>query len=195
MDTLPKAPNLKPAPLKIPHRKEWEEFTERRHDEMDFDNTSPDIITMNMDKFIEMSTVHASVNSQIRYKRDNYRDRWEVPAGLPESLLKEVGTTTTNEPPVIIPEGDCEDYALTKLIRLYRMGWALGALRPLLLWLPTKEFHAVLSIETDHGTWVLDNTQRYPKPISYLIGYSLRSRWVPGKDMWERWPYKYIGYW
>lgn len=56
--------------------------------------------------------------------------------------------------------GDCEDYALAKRARLQAAGLPAGAMRLATAILPRGELHAVLTIETDRGTLVLDNLRR-----------------------------------
>jgi predicted transglutaminase-like cysteine proteinase len=55
------------------------------------------------------------------------------------------------------PQGDCEDYALTKRHRLIRAGWPAGALRIAVVRTRSGEGHAVLLVRTDRGDLVLDN--------------------------------------
>jgi predicted transglutaminase-like cysteine proteinase len=56
--------------------------------------------------------------------------------------------------------GDCEDYALAKRARLLAAGLPAGAVRLATAALPLGELHAVLTVETDRGTLVLDNLVR-----------------------------------
>jgi predicted transglutaminase-like cysteine proteinase len=56
--------------------------------------------------------------------------------------------------------GDCEDYALAKRARLQAAGLPAGAMRLATAILPRGELHAVLTVETDRGTLVLDNLRR-----------------------------------
>lgn len=53
--------------------------------------------------------------------------------------------------------GDCEDYALTKRKTLIEAGLPEGALRVAVVRLWDGERHAVLTVSTDHGDYVLDN--------------------------------------
>ena len=70
--------------------------------------------------------------------------------------------------------GDCEDYALTKRQRLLAAGLPAAALQLATVLLPQGERHAVLAVDTDRGTLVLDN---------------LRPRIVPLRDL----PYAWLG--
>ena len=63
-----------------------------------------------------------------------------------------------------VAEGDCEDYALTKRQRLLALGWPLKALR-LAVCRVEGQGHAVLTVDTDRGVYVLDN--RYPRVMPW----------------------------
>ncbi|HUO01928.1 MAG TPA: transglutaminase-like cysteine peptidase [Rhizomicrobium sp.] len=54
-------------------------------------------------------------------------------------------------------KGDCEDYALTKREKLIAAGVSPRALRIALVRTSRGEGHAVLTVATDHGDYVLDN--------------------------------------
>ena len=53
--------------------------------------------------------------------------------------------------------GDCEDYALAKRQALARLGFPAAALRIAVVRLATGEGHAVLTVTSDRGDYVLDN--------------------------------------
>lgn len=53
--------------------------------------------------------------------------------------------------------GDCEDYVLQKRREFYAKGFPLSALLITVVNKPNGEGHAVLTIRTDHGDFVLDN--------------------------------------
>lgn len=65
--------------------------------------------------------------------------------------------------------GDCEDIALTKRQELIERGWPAGALRPAICYawaqpLGGPEVHAVLTVETTQGTFVLGNLSDEVQP-------------------------------
>ena len=76
-------------------------------------------------------------------------------------------------------EGDCEDFALAKLRRLEAAGVPHGVARLATLQLPSGEGHAVLTVDTDRGTLVLDNLQPGVTPL-HALRYAWRS--VEGVD-------------
>ncbi len=53
--------------------------------------------------------------------------------------------------------GDCEDYVLEKRRDLYRLGISLADLLITVVRKPDGEGHAVLTVRTDKGDYVLDN--------------------------------------
>jgi predicted transglutaminase-like cysteine proteinase len=74
-------------------------------------------------------------------------------------------------------EGDCEDYVLAKRKMLTLLGLAAPALRITVAFNKRMERHAVLTVVTDHGDYVLDNLQDQILPPGEL-GYV----WVERQD-------------
>jgi len=56
-----------------------------------------------------------------------------------------------------VDAGDCEDYVLLKLQQLHAKGLPLSSLLITLVQKPNGEGHAVLTVHTDRGDFVLDN--------------------------------------
>jgi len=78
--------------------------------------------------------------------------------------------------------GDCEDFVLEKRHRLLQAGVPLSALKIAICTTETGEMHAVLAIDTDRGTYVLDNRHKMVKawgdlPYKWLMRQSGRN-WV-----------------
>lgn len=71
--------------------------------------------------------------------------------------------------------GDCEDFALRKQAELVAKGWPLRCLRLATCWVETGGYHAVLTVDTDRGTYVLDN--RHPEPMPWDLLTRLGYRW------------------
>jgi predicted transglutaminase-like cysteine proteinase len=80
--------------------------------------------------------------------------------------------------------GDCDDYALTKLHWLTRLGWPRDALRLTLATLPNGEDHLVLAVRTDRGDYILDNLRSAPMAWTALP-YSWLGQEVPGSGAWR----------
>ncbi|MGE0501829.1 MAG: transglutaminase-like cysteine peptidase [Rhizobiaceae bacterium] len=55
--------------------------------------------------------------------------------------------------------GDCEDYVLEKRRRLMKLGVPVGNLLITVVRQPNGLGHAVLTVRTSHGDWVLDNLE------------------------------------
>lgn len=53
--------------------------------------------------------------------------------------------------------GDCEDYVLQKRQMLMKRGWPASALLITVVLQPNGEGHAVLTVRTDRGDFILDN--------------------------------------
>ena len=53
--------------------------------------------------------------------------------------------------------GDCEDYVLLKRLMLIRLGWAPESLLITVVWDENGEGHAILTVTTSEGDFVLDN--------------------------------------
>lgn len=82
--------------------------------------------------------------------------------------------------------GDCEDFALAKLRHLLAMGMPAAQMRLATCWcFPNHEgYHAVLLVDLNGTTWVLDN--RYPLPMEWdLLPYEWHLLQRAGSQHWE----------
>ena len=79
--------------------------------------------------------------------------------------------------------GDCEDYALAKRKALADAGLSRRALRIAVAQLPSGEAHAVLTIATDHGDYVLDNRSNQILPWQDA-GLTWIARQTPDQVAW-----------
>lgn len=70
-------------------------------------------------------------------------------------------------------QGDCEDFALEKRRRLMRKGFSAGNLLMTVVRKPDGEGHAVLTLRTAQGDFILDNLENSVK-------------------LWTRTPYRYL---
>ncbi len=111
----------------------------------------------------QLASVNQSVNSSMRPRRDGPIDSWAVGGRA----------------------GDCEDFAMTKRARLIAAGWPSSALSMTVVRTRSGEGHAVLSIQTSHGTLVLDNLTRSVRPLS-KVPYYLVAMQVGGPMEWRR---------
>ena len=112
----------------------------------------------------EMVAVNRQVDVEIKYVRS--------PARTEKGYLAQ-------------EEGDCRAFAFQKQRRLVERGWQHGALRLSTCRTEHGVHHVLLTVETDRGTWLLDNHQ-----IGVHAWTDPKYRWlkreVPGRFMWER---------
>lgn len=90
--------------------------------------------------------INRDVNASITYKTD----------------LEQYGTPEYWCLPT--PFGDCEDYALLKHKLLLEHGWPSDKLGLCICYMPDGQGHCVLWVDTDKGSFILDNC--YDCPIS-----------------------------
>lgn len=120
---------------------------------------------------VQLDEVNAYVNGAIHYTEDSaafgHRDYWATPA---ESLKG---------------RGDCEDYAIAKYESLRRLGLPESSLRIVIVNDTRRKLgHAVLTVSTSDGLFVLDNLKARPylhsRIASYAPVYSLnrQGRWI-----------------
>ena len=64
--------------------------------------------------------------------------------------------------------GDCEDYALAKREALLQAGWPKDKLGLCVCYTQLGEGHCVLWVETDKGSFILDNNYGFPMKPSDL---------------------------
>jgi len=80
-------------------------------------------------------TVNRSVEPMTDREIFGVEERWELPGNV----------------------GDCEDYVLEKKRRLTKLGIAPGAMRVTVVYDADNGGHAVLTVVTDRGDFILDN--------------------------------------
>jgi predicted transglutaminase-like cysteine proteinase len=64
--------------------------------------------------------------------------------------------------------GDCEDFALAKRAALLAAGADRSELHMVLCYTEKGQFHAVLVVDTNEGSFILDNRYPYPMPKQSL---------------------------
>ena len=106
--------------------------------------------------------IHQKVNSETSYRSD-----W-LQYSVPEFWVQ-AGKY-----------GDCEDYALLKRKLLLEQGWPSDKLGLCVCYMPDGGGHCVLWVDTDKGSFILDNN--YNWPISPLdTNYKWESMLCNGK--------------
>lgn len=102
-----------------------------------------------MNSYATAERVNSDVNSQVQYKTDFSQ------YGTPEFWI-EARTL-----------GDCEDYALAKRNALLQAGWDKDKLGLCICYI-NGEGHCCLWVETDKGSFILDNNYALPVKPSEL---------------------------
>lgn len=104
------------------------------------------------------------------------RDRGNLRVRLTESAWRQLASVNDSVNSAIIPvsdqeqydeverwtypdkgQGDCEDYVLVKKKRLIELGWPASALLITVVRDEFYEGHAILTVRTDRGEFILDN--------------------------------------
>ena len=85
--------------------------------------------------------------------------------------------------------GDCEDYVLMKRHMLMQRGWPASSLLITVVRQPNGDGHAVLTVRTDRGDYILDNLDGkirkwHETPYTYLKRQAENhsGRWIKIKD-------------
>jgi len=96
-------------------------------------------VVMNDDRWNDLKTINNFANTTVEPVSDmklyNVVEHWTYPKN----------------------QGDCEDYVLLKRKKLMMMGWPAEALLITVLRDENNEGHAVLTVSTDQGDFILDN--------------------------------------
>ena len=118
--------------------------------------TAAERVLLTPDRWRELVALNKEINEAIRPMSDSAQygvvERWTFP---------DTGF------------GDCEDYVLLKRVKLMRLGWPQSALLITVVRDENNEGHAILTVRTSQGDYVLDNKH---------------SRVLP----WQRTPYVFI---
>lgn len=87
--------------------------------------------------------------------------------------------------PITAAGGDCDSYATAKMEELLERGWPRESLRLATCYVETGGYHAVLLVDLEGQTWVLDNRQSYPAEFQ-LLPYRWDKIQVPGTLEWRK---------
>lgn len=127
----------------------------------------PEVVELTPARMAELQDVQKAANADIRYR-----------------------STTSWSP--LSASGDCKTYSARKQLELLARGWPQGALRIATAYVPQTgggdyHYHAVLLVDTDRGTLVLDN--RYERPRRWEeLEYVWMTAQTPGRTEWARLP-------
>jgi predicted transglutaminase-like cysteine proteinase len=105
------------------------------------------MVILNERKFHELQVLNREINRYIRPMSD--KDQYDL---IEKWAYPDSG------------KGDCEDYVLLKQRRLIEAGWPQSALLITVVRDEQGEGHAVLTVHTNHGDYILDNKSQEIKP-------------------------------
>lgn len=157
-----------PMPQGLPERDPppgFVSFCMRFGDQCSSPTSEPAVLQLNPQTWSELAAVNSSVNAAI-WPEDDKRhygsgEFWTIPTD---------------------GYGDCEDYALTKRKLLANAGIPKRALRMAVVVTQRNNRHAVLTVATDQGDYVLDNESDDIQPW-YKTGYN----WISRQDTKNDW--------
>ena len=136
----------------------WVEFCNRTPDECVVDESQPEILPLTDELAVLLTSVNLTVNRALIPVTD--QNHW--------GLLDLWGYPTDGM-------GDCEDYQLLKRRMLAERGLSRRALLMTVVIDETNAGHAVLTVRTDHGDFILDNKTDAIRPWR-RTGYSFIKR-------------------
>lgn len=160
---LPNASSMPDSQIAAPVPAGFISFCMRFPGQCTLTDNAPATVALSPAQWLELQEVNEAVNLAIKpmdderhYGRAEY---WNIPTdGF----------------------GDCEDYALTKRRDLIAAGFPAQALRMAVVVTPRYESHAVLTVVTDHGDYVLDNLTNAIRSWDHT-GYQWIERQDPNK--------------
>jgi predicted transglutaminase-like cysteine proteinase len=133
------------GPTSVPYG--WVDFCYRYKGECDAPVSAPRDVQLTPTTFKEIERINRWVNRNVDATPDREHwsvvDQWDYPSD---------------------GRGDCEDYALLKRKLLTEQGFPIEALLMTVVKDAANEGHAVLTVKTDRGDFVLDNLSDQVKP-------------------------------
>jgi predicted transglutaminase-like cysteine proteinase len=116
------------------------DFCNAHHEDCLPDGPMLERVLLTPDKWRELVALNREVNEAVRPMSDSAQygvvERWTFPDN---------------------GYGDCEDYVLLKRFKLMRLGWPQSALLITVVRDENNEGHAILTVRTAQGDYVLDN--------------------------------------
>ena len=126
------------GPTSVPYG--WVDFCQRYKGECDMPGAMPRDVHLTPKAMKDIERINRWVNKNVESVSDldhwGVVDQWDYPTD---------------------GKGDCEDYALLKRRLLAEQGFPMQALLMTVVKDQNNEGHAVLTVKTDHGDYVLDN--------------------------------------
>lgn len=164
-DGIPSASPIPQSALPGPIPAGFIGFCLRESDQCDLPGNSADTAQLTQANWELLNQVNRATNAAITYEDD------QVHYGIPDYW-----TIPTDG------YGDCDDFALTKRKALIAAGLPVAALRVAVVLTSTKERHAVLTVATDRGDYVLDSMSDEVRPWTQTDYV-----WLERQDPKKRW--------
>ncbi len=147
----------------------WVDFCGRYRGQCPDSTLAPQNIALTASSFAAISRVNHMVNQAIQPTTDEDHwhkvDQWDLPMD---------------------GRGDCEDYALLKRKLLIEQGFPRQALLMTVVRDEHDEGHAILTIVTDHGDFVLDNLTGAIKPWTATGYHFIKRQSQQNPNVWVR---------
>jgi predicted transglutaminase-like cysteine proteinase len=136
----------------------WVQFCQEEPHQCDGPRMRAVDVVLDQDRWRELVRINARVNREVEPVTDEEQwgvvERWSMPYS---------------------GQGDCEDYVLEKRDRLMAAGWPRQSLLVTVVRDKKGDGHAVLTVKTDRGDFILDNQN--PKVLAWTrTGYQYIKR-------------------
>jgi predicted transglutaminase-like cysteine proteinase len=145
----------------------WVDFCRRYAGECDSGVTAPFDVNLTLETFKQMDHINKSVNNSIVAVSDmdhwGVLDQWDYPSD---------------------GKGDCEDYALLKRKLLIKAGFPRQALLITVVKDEQNDGHAILTVKTNHGEFILDNLTNEIKPWDHTAYKFVKRQSQSDENMW-----------
>ena len=147
----------------------WADFCNRNADECPAGALPAEDLELTARSWSSLRRINALVNAMIQPLSDmdhwNVLDRWDIPSD---------------------GRGDCEDYVLLKRKLLLAEGFPRQALLVTVVKDENGEGHAILTVKTDRGDFILDNMRDEVKAWSQLPYRFVKRQSQTDPNVWEQ---------
>jgi len=145
----------------------WVDFCQRYSGECEDDDRIPEDVDLTPAAMKKIQRVNAFVNKRVAPVSDQDHwgavDRWDY---------------------AVDGKGDCEDYALLKRRLLIEEGFSRQALLLTVVKEKNGDGHAILTIKTNRGEYVLDNLSDAPRPWAATPYRFVKRQSQQNQNMW-----------
>jgi predicted transglutaminase-like cysteine proteinase len=164
-DGIPPASQMPQSAIPGPIPAGFIGFCLRYSDQCELPDHAKDLAFLTPANWELLNRVNRATNMGVQYKDD-----------MPHYGIADYWTIAADG------SGDCEDFALTKRKALIDAGLPVAALRIAVVLTSTKERHAILTVATDRGDYVLDSMSDDVRPWT-----ETNYQWLERQDPKKRW--------